>query len=112
MNQQLTATNTNLSAQLKTAPATNSTLVYQLQPSSGTTTTATKNVSSSGNNCHPAFDRAAWAASLDPTGYCWSHGYKVVIVHNIANFKGKLMYHIGTTTRNEPQGGSTRGKYN
>ena len=112
INQQLTTTNTNISAQLKISLTTNATLVAQLQPLAGTTTRATKNVSSSGHNLCPAFDWDAWVASLDPMGYCWSHGYKVVNGHNSVNCKGKLMDHIDTATNDYSQGGITRGKSN
>ena len=35
------------------------------------------------------FDHAKWVASLDPNGYCWSHGFQVQVGHNSEDCKGK-----------------------
>jgi hypothetical protein len=38
----------------------------------------------------PPFDQKAWEANLDPTGYCWTHGYHVQKGHTIVNCNGKF----------------------
>jgi hypothetical protein len=62
------------------------------------------------NGTRPPFDHAAWLLSLDPQGYCWSHGYKVTTGHNSHNCKGKLPGHQDAATRINPMGGSEKGK--
>ena len=86
INQQLTNTNTNLSAQLQTVLATNTALVAKLNaaPTASTTTglaTMDPSAATSGGR-RPPFDRAAWIASLNPTSYCWSHGYRIITGHD------------------------------
>lgn len=121
INQQLTTTNTNTSAQLQTALATNVNLVAKIHGTTNTTivpattitpiTNLTPTTTNNGNR-RPPFDRAACTASLGPTGYCWSHGDIVVSGHNSENCKGKLMGHVDAATRNNNLGGSTKGKPN
>lgn len=103
-NQQLMATNKQLTEQLSKAIATNATLVNKLG-----TTTATEHKPNKTNQRQP-FDRAEWEANLDPTGYCWTHGYRVQKGHTSANCKGKLGGHQDTATRSDNKGGSTKGK--
>jgi hypothetical protein len=64
----------------------------------------------SNTGTRPPFDHAAWVLSLDPTGYCWSHGYRVVCGHNSRECKGKLDGHQDDTTRTNTMGGSDKGK--
>jgi len=54
--------------------------------------------------------RLAWEATLDPNGYCWSHGYKVKPNHNSCNCQRKLIGHKDEATRADPMGGCMRGK--
>ena len=56
------------------------------------------------------FEWAAWEASLDPTGYCWTHGYRVQRSHISVNFKGKLGGHRDDATRGNTMGGSAKGR--
>ena len=56
------------------------------------------------------FDWAAWEAILDPTGYCWSHGYRVQCGHSSVNFKGKLGGHRDDATRGNTMGVSAKGQ--
>jgi hypothetical protein len=101
-NQQLTAAVKSLTEQLKQALATNAVLASQIGQNNtpnGPTNTGRK-----------PFDRAAWEASLDPNGYCWTHGYKVTSIHTSASCKGKLGGHCDTATRANNMGGSQRGK--
>jgi hypothetical protein len=103
-NQQLMATNKLLSEQLQVALKTNATLVQKIgtpPPTNTPPTTATK---------RKAFNQAKWEAKLDPNGYCWFHGYRVLHGHNSSNCKGKMGGHIDTATRDNNQGGSTKGK--
>jgi hypothetical protein len=103
----LTITVKQLTDQLQRALATNNTLVNKLGNTVPTPATPPKI-----DNCvgRAPFDRAAWEASLDPTGYwCWSHGYRVVTGHNSQNCKTKLQGHNDTVTRADIQGGSTKG---
>jgi hypothetical protein len=58
----------------------------------------------------PPFDHAAWLLSLDPQGYCWSHGYKVARGRNSKDCKGKIPGHQDAATRTNPMGGSEKGK--
>ena len=43
---------------------------------------------------------------LDPTGYYWTHGYKVAVGHNSRNCGGKYEGHKRNATRSNPVGGS------
>ena len=116
INQQLNTTNTNLSAQLQTVLEANAALAAKLNAAptashAATPSTMDPSAATSGGR-QPPFDRAAWTASLNPTGYCWSHGYRVVTGHDSANCKGKLLGHVDADTRTDIMGGSTRGKPN
>ena len=112
INQQLTTTNTNLSAQLQTVVATNAVLVAKLNAAPTASHTATPSTmapstpTSGGRG--PTFDRAAWTASLNQTDYCWSRGCRVVTGHDSANCKGKLLGHVDAATRRYIMGGRTR----
>ena len=116
INQQLTTSNTNLSAQLQTVLATNTSLVAKLNAAPTASTTATPSTmypsAATSGGRRPPFDQAAWIASLNPTGYYWTHGYRVVTVHYSANCKGKILCHVDAATRTDIMGGSTRGKSN
>ena len=116
INQQLATTNANFCAQLQTFLATNAALVAKLNAATTASTIATPStmdpyVATSGGR-RPPFDRAAWIASLNPTGYCWSHVYRVITVHDSTTCKGKLLGHVDAATRSDIMGGSTRGKPN
>ncbi len=102
-NQQLTTANKMLTEQLKQALTTNAMLVQKL----GTTT---GNVPTNSTGGRKPFNQAEWESKLDPNSYCWSHGYKVLMGHNSKNCKGKMGGHKDTATREDIQGGSTRGK--
>jgi hypothetical protein len=62
------------------------------------------------HGARPKFDHAAWKLTLDPDGYCWSHGYRVVCGHNSADCKDKQDGHQDAATRANPMGGSDRYK--
>ena len=95
INQQLTTTNTNLSAQLQTVLATNAALVAKLNAEPTTSNTATPSTmapsAATSGGRRPPFDRAAWIASLNPTGYFWTHGDRVVTGHDSANCREKSL---------------------
>ena len=116
INQQLTTTNTNLNVQLQTVLATNAALVAKLNAATTASTTATSSIiapsTATSWGQRPPFNWAAWIASLNPTGYCWTYGYRVVTGHDNANCKGKLLGHFDANTRTDIMGGSTRGKPN
>ena len=103
---QLTLTNTALSEQLKQALATNATLVSRLS----NPTVPTPPPATPVPDARPPFDKAAWTASLDPTGYCWTHGYCVVTGHTSATCNRKLQGHVDAAVRSATQGGSKKGK--
>ena len=115
-NKQLVAMNTTLTAQLKSAMENNSMLIKKL----GNTTI--KNTPNASKTPKPAkamtiaydrnapFDHTKWLASLDPAGYCWTHGYRVQVGHDSKNCKGKLGGHKDEATRADIMGGSTKGK--
>jgi hypothetical protein len=88
---------------LKQALATNAMLIQKL----GTNTVITPTNNTGG---HKPFNQAEWESKLDPNGYCWSHGYKVQLGNNSKNCKGKMGGHKDNATREDIQGGSTRGK--
>ena len=49
---------------------------------------------------------------LDPTGYCWTHGYRVTKGHTSATCKTPMEGHKTAATRNNTMGGSTANKSN
>ena len=49
---------------------------------------------------------------LDPTGYCWTHGYCVMKGHTSATCKTPMEGHKTAATRNNTMGGSTANKGN
>jgi hypothetical protein len=108
-NQQLVETNKHLTEQLHQQANTE---VAQLKkqaaykPKPPTTTKPT--VTTRGPR--PPFDHAAWVLTLDPLGYCWTHGYKVVRGHNSRDCKSKLDGHQDGATRTNNLGGSDKGK--
>lgn len=104
----LTASIKTLTEQLKQALATNATLVSQL--GSGTTTAAPTTSTTPNTGGRRKFDRVAWEASLDPTGYCWTHGYRVTVGHTSEKCKGKLGGHKDNATRANNLNGSQKGK--
>jgi hypothetical protein len=104
-NKQLTKTNKLLIEQLRTSIEANNVLIKKM--GSKKQSPAPAPATSGGR---PPFDRQAWLASLDPNGYCWTHGYKVTIGHSSVNCKGKLGGHKDDATRNDNKGGSTKGK--
>jgi hypothetical protein len=104
-NKQLTETNKILIEQLRTSIEANNALTKKLGHQK---TTQSPAPATSGGR--PPFDREAWKANLDPTGYCWTHGYRVLKGHTSANCKGKLGGHKDDATRSDNKGGSTKGK--
>ena len=102
-NSNLTATNKLLTEQLRSLLEANTLLIKKLsQNNSG------GNKPTIQNERRP-FDQQAWEASLDPKGYCWTHGYKVQKAHTSAKCKGKLGGHQDAATRDNIMGGSTKG---
>jgi hypothetical protein len=107
-NKQLVQTNQHLTEQLGKALAELAQHKKQ-QGSKPKPTTTTKTPPQTG--ARPPFDHAAWLLSLDPEGYCWSHGYRVICGHNIKEeYKGKLLGHKDTATQANTMGGSEKGK--
>jgi len=49
---------------------------------------------------------------LDPTGYCWTHGYRVMKGHTSATCKTPMEGHKTAATRNNTMGGSMANKGN
>ena len=47
---------------------------------------------------------------LDPTGYCWTHGYRVKLGHSSATCTNKAEGHHISATRANTMGGSTKNK--
>ena len=89
------ATNAALVEKLNAAPtANNTTGPANMAPSAAT----------SGGR-RPPFDKAAWIASLNPNGYCWTYGYLVTTGHDGYNCKGKILCHINAATRTYNRGG-------
>jgi hypothetical protein len=107
-NKQLVHTNQQLTEQLSKALVE----LAQQKKQQGTKpkqTTTTKTPSQA-SGTRPPFDHAAWELSLDPLGYCWSHGYRVVCGHDSKDCKGKIQGHQDDTTQNNRMGGSEKGK--
>jgi hypothetical protein len=100
-NQQLVATNQQLTEQLRKSIETTATLVKKMAQ--------TPSTNNNDHNTKKPFDRAEWEAKLNPSGYCWTHGYRVQHGHDSKNCKGKLGGHQDTATRADTQGGSTKG---
>jgi uncharacterized protein (DUF433 family) len=115
-NQALTAANRALTNQLQQALNTNATLVNSMQhrpPPIIPTASPPPTPLAAPHQQRPGrvpFDRATWVANLDPHGYCWSHGFRVLKGHNSANCKGKLQGHQDNANRTDTQGGSNKGK--
>ena len=105
--QQLTATNKTLTEQLAKALESNNTLIKQVGHKTKIDTTS--NLGNPTGTRKP-FDQAAWIASLDPNGYCWTHGYRVIMGHNSKDCGGKLGGHKDAATRANIMGGSVKGK--
>jgi hypothetical protein len=105
--QELTAANKALTEQLQQVLKTNEKLVQKLQINPPNSDTPKSNPTTGGRK---PFVHAEWVAKLDPTGYCWTHGYRVLPGHNSQNCMGKLANHRDTATRTNIQGGSTKGK--
>ena len=103
-NEQLTLTNKTLTEQIQQLLKTNATLVNKM----GNNTTIPP--PSTGTNGRQPFNKASWEAKLDPKGYCWTHGYRVLLGHNSTNCKGKLGGHKDDATRANIMGGSKKGK--
>jgi hypothetical protein len=108
-NQQLTTINQTLTAELQKALATNAILVKKIGNSTPPETPSTRPPKER-NERNTRFNHAEWKASLDPHGYCWSHGYNVTHGHDSKSCKGKLFGHQLTATRQDNKGGSQRGK--
>jgi hypothetical protein len=107
-NQQLVETNKQLSAQLlqanvKLAQIKNQT---KYQPK----TPPTIRPAGMTRGTRPPFDHAAWMLTVDPFGYCWTHGYRVVRGYNSQNCTRKNEGHQDGATRTNNMGGSTKHK--
>jgi hypothetical protein len=101
---QPTITNKNLTKQIQPLLKTNATLVNKMGSTNSTPPP------SAGTNGRQPFDKASWEAKLNPKGYCWTHGYQVLLGHNSNNCKGKLGGHKDAATRDNIMGGSVKGK--
>ena len=114
INQQLTTTNNNLSEQLQTVLAKNAELVAKLDaaPIANTATVPKTMAPSAATSGRRPWDKAAWIASINPNGYCWTHGYRVTTVHDSKNCKGKLLGHVDATTSTDTRGRSIKNKPN
>jgi hypothetical protein len=107
-NQQLVETNKNLTEQLSQANAEVAQLKKQAAYKPKPPTTTKPALPTRGPR--PPFDHAAWVLTLDPLGYCWTHGYKGVRGHNSRDCKSKLDGHQdGATRANNMQGMTHRG---
>jgi hypothetical protein len=107
-NKQLVQTNHHLTEQLGKAFVELAQHKKQQGPKPKPTTTTKTPSQASGTQ--PPFDHAAWLLSLDPLGYCWSNGYRVVCGHNSKDCKGKIHGHQDDATRANTMGGSEKGK--
>ena len=114
INQQLTTTNKILSEQLQTVLATNAALVAKLNaaPTSSSATGPATMAPSFATYGRRPFYKAAMIASLNPNGCCWTHGYRVTLVHDSNNCKVKLLGHVDAATRTDTRGGSIKNKLN
>ena len=59
----------------------------------------------------PAAQQDGNAARWDPTGYCWSHGFRVMKGHNSKTCKTRAEGHKEEATRSNTMGGSNANKY-
>ncbi len=78
----------------------------RLPPSAGATGASSTPPAASGGSerpcpAHWAKDKPAW----DPTGYCWTHGFKVKVGHSSATCACHLEGHVATATRTNTKGG-------
>jgi hypothetical protein len=113
-NQQLVETNKQLSAQLQQATHELAQLkkqtTYSTQPPPINKTPPIIKPTGTNKGPRPPFDHATWMLSLDPLGYCWTHGYRVVCGYNSQNCSRKNEGHQDGATRTNNMGGSTRHK--
>ena len=109
-NQQLTTAIKTLTDQLQQVLNTNAKLVHKLNLTPPISESQTTTLKTGTNVPRKPFDHAEWLTKLDPTGYCWSHGYRVTKGHNSRDCKGKEPGHQDTATRKNTQGGSDKGK--
>jgi hypothetical protein len=107
-NKQLVQTNHHLTKQLGKALA--ELAQHKNQQTTKPKPNAPTKPTASNTSTRPQFDHTAWLLSLDPTGYCWSHGYCGVCGHNSRECKGKLLGHQDDATRTNTMGGSEKGK--
>jgi hypothetical protein len=105
-NKQLTQTTEKLSEQLNEA---NARLISQ-RSTRETPPSNDRSRRPAGARQRPPFDHDAWLLTLDPMGYCWSHGYKVTPEHSSRTCRGPHEGHKRAATRANPMGGSTKGK--
>ena len=97
----LTATNAQLTAELATVTATIATLRRKLSalPTGRSRTPET-----------PPNTNSNVRASLDPNGYCWTHGYRVSTEHTGHTCNNCAPGHKKEATRSNTMGGSIKGK--
>ena len=96
-NATLTANVTSLTASLATLASAYMLLAGQVAP---TEPTAQKPTNANARN------------RLDPTGYCWTHGYCMTKSHTSATCKTPMEGHKTAATRNNTMGGSKANKSN
>ena len=96
-NKKLTETNAELVAQLKLALGNKCIEVPTPEPAQ--------------TKAKTLHDRwLAYEAKMDPNGYCWTHGYRVVRGHCSKTCTNKAAGHKDEATRQNPMGGSQRNK--
>ena len=103
---ELSIRNATLTHKLRTATATIATLQQRLESCECAPMPRT---GKKGQKQHQQNPRRKFTP-LDPDGYCWSHGYNVIRVHNGASCYNTLPVHKSAATRADPMGGSTKNK--
>lgn len=69
-----------------------------------------KQVASIAHNKTPTAPTKSQRDPLDPTGYCWTHGYRVSTSHNSSSCNNPAHGHQKTATRMNTMGGSSKNK--
>lgn len=100
-NAALSAANKSLTEQLQVQTSTFAALLTQASQSRNGT---------DGNRDYEAERRKKYEAKLDPNGYCWTHGYRVVKGHTSANCSAKSFGHKDAATRHNIMAGNENNK--
>jgi hypothetical protein len=96
-NATLTANVTSLTASLATLASAYTLLAGKAAPTAPTA---------------PKLANANPRSRLDPMGYCWTHGYRMMKGHTSATCKAPMEGHKTAATRNNTMGGSMANKSN